>query len=236
MTEMRQDIRLPYVIDSAPDAARQLASLLSRVVDFELPGLGIVHGEDGGKTHLEAHATHQELVLEAASLMNPSIATKGAFTQIGSLVFREATRMHTDLACHLEPAEGLEMELRLHTTDAGNGATVALVNTAPGIASPGGDTEVYSAYGHPTYVAAGLGYDVSGRLVEPADLLQRIEEGSYDPLVVEANVYHFMQRGLDSVLFRSMTGTGPVTAHGFEPFDAATPRRVAVSDLTVHSY
>jgi len=235
MSELRVNYDLNQVLDTDPDVDKKVAEFLAMVVDFQVPGFGIVHDRSIGVSQDEVHNWHGNLILDAATLLAPELVTGEIFSLTSTIDLDMATLVHIDpIPSIIRAVENQKMLLRLHTTDKDNASHVVLANTAPGINSGIGDRHLYSSKtGLPNDYALARGYDDQPRIMT-ADLLKNINFGSYDPIVTESAVFHYRQNPLSSVVFRSMSSIGPSTAHGFSPIDETNVERNAlVSDLYI---
>lgn len=225
--------KLPSVEDRDPKAVKKIAELLVALIDFEIPGAGIVPTSNKPIPLREAHNRHRNLVLRAAGLLKPQIDT-GIFDDPTLINFNNATPTHTDSYAHLTSFERLALILRLHTADENTGARVIMANTAPGLMMKIGDEQLFGSHGYVHDQARFRGYEGRGRAY-PRGLLRMIETGTYDPVITEPTAYHYDEQPLSSVLFRSMASMGPVTAHGFWPLEPGIDRLVLTSDISVYS-
>ncbi len=237
MSEFRVDNELDCVPADDTEVIYKVAGFLGQLVDFETPGFGIIHNASVPASHDSVHDLHADLIKKAAEILVPSLIVSDQFSSPSNRSFKDLTGFHRDCVNPpLEPDYSQRMILRLHTADQLSGAFVVLANAAPGINTEIGDMDLYSMKSRlPNREAIARGYDETPRLSN-LNLLELVDDGSYDPIVTEKDIYHFVQSSLSSVIFRSETTLGPCTLHGFRPIDThETSRHPLRSDIYVFS-
>ncbi len=245
MSEYRHNHDLDNVFETDKYVVEKVAEYLARVVDAEIPGFQISHDmsipiidetkKDPSFSSQKqiAHWRHQALILAAANLTNPSLIVSRMFSESDSEKFSNVTAAHYDKDRDpFDPEDGFIMVLRLHTADEQNGAVGLMVNGAPGLTAKNGDQDLFvPGSWEPTKEALEFGYDGSPSL-STFDLLEYLHEDSFDPIVSEADVYHFTQYPLSSIIFRSKTNLGQAVPHVFAS-DYNEDRYPLRSDLDV---
>ncbi len=245
MSEYRVDHDLPAVGVTDDDVLEKVAGYLGQVVDFAIPGFGIIERSGYYTNHVEAHRAHKALILAAVELVKPEIATDEDFRDENKNYSGKGSEMHVDRI--LSAASGQDialpgMFLRLHTADQYNGAEVTLANAKPGISASPDDEELFRNFTiHDRFELQRRGYDFCSRGTDgprykgPAELLRMIKFGSYDPIVVQKDIYYYWQQPLSSVVFRTTTDIGPNSVHGFDAIDPDVARIAYISDLKVYA-
>lgn len=226
----RRDFELPSVRADDPDVVPTVTELLERTVDCDIPGFAIVDKETTRPLSVEfLHFHHEEIVLSALNKTLPRVPISGSgFNTVATNDFHSGTDLHLDLFGR--NLKSLEMILRLHTPSIqGTQATLANGKVTGNL----GDAELYGNSGFVYHKASSRDYDMQPRL-QMDDVLGQIQSsGVTAPEHCEPTVYHFEQHPGTSILFRSMTGIGPASAHGFRSSNPDQPRPTFMSDLVI---
>lgn len=229
--QLRRDCILPSVqaTDSKDpvviDEARQL---IERTVDCEIPGFAIVDEVTEPTSVVKLiHRKHQALVMAALRETVPKIKLDGDFGYPHLYNFGPGTALHMDInGTTLKELIGV---LRLHTPSLQ--ATHARLANGRNIA-PLGDRQSYSR-NMPSLRALGHGYD-DLPILSVSDGLAQLDSGNLTVLnYCEPTIYHFDQQPGTSILFRTTSGLGAASVHGFTSTADQVDRPTYISDLTI---
>lgn len=221
-----------------------VAEVLTKVINFELPGLGTKHKAPLGKstTHEENHRWDMSVLIRALALIVPQNAlhlppapTAPGISVGFKISLPEGTKGHYDVDERPVTENGLVMTIRGHTASNEHGAHWILNNAYPGRSGFGaGDTNIFTP-GQDSAEARHRGYVVIRR-VRSEELVEETMHGLWDPNLAEEAVYEFDQEPGNSVFFRTNSSFGSLSGHAVEPVNPYEPRDIMTSDVQIFSY
>lgn len=236
--ELRQDLLLPSVSIDDLFVVDKIALLASRVIDFEIPGLGIEPGINEDVDDFDLHKKRVDLVTRALKTVDPSLDMEdfmGPYTTTSPRPHH--TGMHVDGDGHslgFTREGNMELELRLHTSTT-QPADITIVNAR---VQPEycGDVEFYTFDGELIETQENFGRDSAIERVRQRGTYQMIEDRLCLPIFdVESKVYHHRQSKGGSILMRTKATSGTIAAHAFMSEDPNLHRYIEISTAIIKS-